>query len=384
MKISRGSLTRPLSRWWSSNKPTDGTELRTEAVAGIPGAIGSVPDGMAASVLTGVSPIHGLYASLVGPIVGGLSSSTRPMVVTTTSAAALAAGSALQSIAQGSGNLAAGMFPGQPVGGSVGQTALNKTAGARTLWAAICSGIWMLVILVLFSGAVGTVAMACLAAVLILAAISSINPQQIVHRVEQWTQLADRDRRHVHSHTDPADRRCGRTRHGDLTAAPTQSGPRRPARRAVAQAGRRNVRGTRGATAPDESLGDRARHYGSLLYAGARSLQSQLPDPAGTDMPVIVLRLRGRLSFGATFAAVMSDYIDRLADVGGHLILSGVEAELMDQLRASGGSDLEEHVTVYEASSIIGQSTNEAIAAGESWLHDSESDRESDGEPDGE
>ena len=97
-------------------------------------------------------------------------------------------------------------------------------------------------------------------------------------------------------------------------------------------------------------------------------------------MPVIVLRLRGRLSFGATFAAVMSDYIDRLADVGGHLILSGVEAELMDQLRASGGSDLEEHVTVYEASSIIGQSTNEALAAGESWLHDSESD----GEPDGE
>jgi transposase-like protein len=113
-----------------------------------------------------------------------------------------------------------------------------------------------------------------------------------------------------------------------------------------------------------------ARH--GALYAGARSLQSQLPDPAGTEMPVVVLRVRGRLSFGATFAVAMSDYIDRLADVGGHLILSGVEAELMDQLRTSGGDDIEEHLTVYEASSIIGESTNEVLDAGQDWLRDRE------------
>ena len=51
-------------------------------------------------------------------------------------------------IAQGAGNLASGLFRGLPVGGSVGQTALNVSAGARTRWAAICSGVWMLVILV--------------------------------------------------------------------------------------------------------------------------------------------------------------------------------------------------------------------------------------------
>ena len=45
-----------------------------------------------------------------------------------------------------------GCFGGMPVGGSVGQTALNVTAGARTRWAAILSGVWMLVILVAFSG----------------------------------------------------------------------------------------------------------------------------------------------------------------------------------------------------------------------------------------
>jgi sulfate permease, SulP family len=34
--------------------------------------------------------------------------------------------------AQGAGNLASAFFRGQPVGGSVGQTALNVSAGARS------------------------------------------------------------------------------------------------------------------------------------------------------------------------------------------------------------------------------------------------------------
>ena len=69
--------------------------MRQEAIAGLPGAIGSVPDGMAAAVLTGVNPVFGLYASFAGPTAGGLTASTRLMVITTTSAAALAAGSAV-------------------------------------------------------------------------------------------------------------------------------------------------------------------------------------------------------------------------------------------------------------------------------------------------
>ena len=67
-------------------------------MAGVPGAISSVPDGMAAGVLAGVSPVHGLYASIFGPIGGGLTSSSRLMVITTTSAAALAAGSAVAGV----------------------------------------------------------------------------------------------------------------------------------------------------------------------------------------------------------------------------------------------------------------------------------------------
>ena len=86
-----------LGRWLRSVRP-ERAHLRADLVAGLPGAISSVPDGMAAAVLAGVNPVQGLYAGFAGPIVGGLSSNTRMMVITTTSAAALAAGSALQSV----------------------------------------------------------------------------------------------------------------------------------------------------------------------------------------------------------------------------------------------------------------------------------------------
>ena len=60
-----------------------------ETMAGLAGAIGSVPDGMATAVLAGANPMAGLYASFAGPVAGGLLQSTTVMVVATTSAAAV-------------------------------------------------------------------------------------------------------------------------------------------------------------------------------------------------------------------------------------------------------------------------------------------------------
>src|ERR1700730_7911842 len=93
-------IRRPVAaagRWLSSVRP-ERRHPRADIVAGLAGAISSVPDGMAAAVLVGVNPVQGLYAGFAGPIAGGLTSSTRLMVITTTSAAALAAGSALQGV----------------------------------------------------------------------------------------------------------------------------------------------------------------------------------------------------------------------------------------------------------------------------------------------
>ena len=74
--------------------------IRQDAIAGLNSAVSSVPDGMASGILAGVNPIYGLYACMVGPIAGGIFSSTRLMVVATTSAAALSAGQALAGLLQ--------------------------------------------------------------------------------------------------------------------------------------------------------------------------------------------------------------------------------------------------------------------------------------------
>ncbi len=76
--------------------------------------------------------------------------------------------------------------------------------------------------------------------------------------------------------------------------------------------------------------------YGSLLYAGTRTLQARLPDLAGSRSPAVVLRLRGRTTLGSTFIKVAADYAGRLGAVGGRLYLSGVDPSLADEFHRAG------------------------------------------------
>jgi SulP family sulfate permease len=69
-----------VGRWLRSVRP-ERAHLRADVLAGLPGAIGSVPDGMAAAILAGVNPARGLYTSFTERIVGGLSSNTRMMAI---------------------------------------------------------------------------------------------------------------------------------------------------------------------------------------------------------------------------------------------------------------------------------------------------------------
>ena len=547
-------------RWLRSVRPAR-QHLRADLIAGLPGAISSVPDGMAAAVLAGVNPVQGLYASFAGPIAGGLTSNTRLMVITTTSAAALAAGSALQGvapaqrpaavpllvilvgvvlvaaglvrlgrytrfvsysvmigfltgiavnivcgqisdltgapahgdfplakavdvlshpgrinlaslltglsalailavlartrlavvsalialviptvvvvlagadsvarvgdqgnirrgiplphlpdfglmsfslvtgalaiaaivlvqgagvaeaapnpgdarpnpnqdiIAQGAGNLAAGFFRGIAVGGSVGQTALNVSVGARTRWATIWSGVWMLVILAIFSGLVAKIAVPTLGAILIFAASGSLRPGEItsIMRTGRGSQVAVITTFAVTLFL-PVAAAVGigvalslllQLNQEAMDLAVVELIPR--------DDGRFEER------PPPATL--TSHHvtvldvYGSLLYAGARTLGAHLPDPAGARSPVVVLRLRRRTSLGATFVKVVADYADRLAAADGRLYLSGLEPSLTERLSRTG--HLDGPVRTFEATPIVGESTQAAYLDADAWL----------------
>lgn len=106
--------------------------------------------------------------------------------------------------------------------------------------------------------------------------------------------------------------------------------------------------------------------YGSLLYAGTRTLAAHLPSPAGTQSPVVVLRLRGRTSLGATFVKVVSEYADRLAGTGGRLYLSGLQPSLIELLHRTGHIDGPVHA--FEATPVVGESTQAAYLDAATWL----------------
>jgi SulP family sulfate permease len=269
-------------------------------------------------------------------------------------------------IAQGIANLASGFFRGVAVGGSVGQTALNVSVGGRTRWAAIWSGVWMLVILAIFSGLVRKIAVPTLGAILIFAAISSLRPGEVttIMRTGLTSQIAVITT-FAATLFLPVAAAVGigvalslllQLNQEAMDLAVVELVPR--------EDGRFEQR------PPPATL---ASHhvtildvYGSLLYAGARTLEAHLPDPGGAESPVVVLRLRGRTALGATFVKVVAGYAGRLADRGGRLYLSGIEPSLIEQLRRTGQVD--GPVRSFEATSLVGESTHAAYLDAEAWL----------------
>ncbi len=107
--------------------------------------------------------------------------------------------------------------------------------------------------------------------------------------------------------------------------------------------------------------------YGSLFYAGSRTLQARLPDPTGSQRAVVVLRLRGRTTLGATFFTVVSGYAARLDAVGGRLYLTGLDPDVATRLRRPVNDPLTGTARLFEAPPRLGASTTAALEDATTW-----------------
>jgi SulP family sulfate permease len=271
-------------------------------------------------------------------------------------------------IGQGIANVASGFFHGTPVGGSVSATSLNISAGARSRWASVVAGVWMLVILVALSGVVGLVAMPTLAAVLIFAGVMSLRFTDIgvVWKTSHTGKIA-MAATFLSTLFLPVAAAVGV---GVICSLLLQLNKELMDLRVV-----RLVRNEAGLFVEEPApkvLPDAEPVvldvYGSLLYAGARTLGAHLPDPHGVDRPVVVLRLRGRTSLGSTFFGVVSSYADALAASGGRLYLSGVQPEMVERFRRSQVKDVQGKIKVFHATEVLGESTMAAVEDARTWL----------------
>ena len=272
-------------------------------------------------------------------------------------------------IGQGAANVIAGIFRGMPVGGSMSATSLNKSAGARSRIALMIAGVVMAVVIIAFAGLVGHIAMPALAGLLMLVGYRTIKPDDlrsvwktgavqkavlatsfaltmviplqyavlagvglsvILHVVRQSNQVTIKRWR-----LDPD---------GNLieTDPPTQL----PAGEVVA-----------------------LQPYGTLFFAAAPVLESQLPAPAAISLnSVVILRLRGRTDLGTTFMDVLRRYAQALTAAGSKLVIVSASERIQEQLRVTGVTDLITPENIYAGDERVGATLKRAYADATAWI----------------
>jgi len=277
-------------------------------------------------------------------------------------------------IGQGAANLGAGLLQGMPIGGAVGSTALNISAGAKSRWANIFSGLIVVLAVLLFSRAVSVVAMPAMAGLLIVAGFQSIKSERIR---DIWA-------------TGWAPRIVMAVTLALTLVIPLQQAvflgvvlsilvhffvtSSHEVRMALLTL---NADGTvtEGA-APAELPGNTVtllEVFGDMAVAGAETLEAKLPAVKQAERAVVILRLRAQESVGSSFIAVVERYAQQLKARGGKLMLVGVHPKIKGQLDRTGTtSEILGAENVFEATTTLGASTREAYRAAQRWLEESQ------------
>lgn len=271
-------------------------------------------------------------------------------------------------MAQGWANVASGLFRGIPVGGSVSQTALNVSVGARDRWESVISGVWMLAVLVLLSGLAGQVALPTLAAILVVASLGAIRPSEItaVWRSGTQSQIA-MVTTFAATLFLPVSAAVGIGVALSLLLSINQEAQDVRVVSLSEQGDGSLVEGPVPAMLESRAV-TVLNVYGSLFYAGARTFETELPTVGAAEKPVVIIRIRGRSMLGATAFSVLSSYARELDARGGRLYLSGAEPGLVSQFEDSGRLATDGPLRVLEATPRLGESTRQAMAQAQLFL----------------
>ncbi len=273
-------------------------------------------------------------------------------------------------VGQGVANIGAGMLQGIPIGGSMGGVVLNISAGARSRWADIISGVVVVLAVLLFSQAVSLVAIPTMAALLIVAGFQSIKRESFQDVwVTGWAPRMVMAVTLLLTLVMPLQQAVffgvlmSITVHFFVTASyEVRMVELIPNADGTVSEGETPVALPSNAVTVLEVFGD-------MAVAGAETLEAQLPSVNQAERAVVILRLRAQASVGSSFIAVVERYDQQLKRHGGKLMLAGVHAKIKGQLDRTGTTDeILGAENVFEATTILGASSRAAYAAAQRWL----------------
>lgn len=270
--------------------------------------------------------------------------------------------------AQGVGNTASGLFRGMPIGGTMSETAVNVSAGAKSRWAGVFSGILILIIIALLAPVVEQFAMPAIAALLIVAGFEAIKFGRIA---DVWdTGLAPRAimiLTFVATLTMPVQYAVFL---GVLISL-IQYIYKASLDITVVQVIPTDDGGFEDKPAPHELEPGSVvilELHGNTFYAATHTLEQLLPDPTTTRGSAIILRLRGRTQVGSTFIDMLERYGTQVQGAGGLLLLSGVDEHVMMQLERTETIDLLGVEYVFPADARRRDSTLRAFDVAQAWV----------------
>jgi SulP family sulfate permease len=272
-------------------------------------------------------------------------------------------------VGQGAANIAAGLFQGTPVGGSMSATSIVTNAGARSRFANISAGVVMAISLLLFGESIGAIAMPALAGLLLVVGFRTLKLEsvQTVWRTGLIQQV-------VMVTTFVA-----------ALLIPLQYAVLVGVALAVLlfvfnqsnkitvvewewQAGQLPIE----SDPPDIVVSNKVTlltPYGSLFYAAAPVFEEQLPKVTEESRrAVIIITLREKSEVGSTFLEVLSRYAIELREHESRLMLAGVNPAVEDQIIKTGIIDSIGNENIFLATEKVGEAASEAFREAERWI----------------
>ncbi len=278
-------------------------------------------------------------------------------------------------VGQGAGNLAAGLFQGMPVGGSMSASALVAASGARSRLALFVAGAVMAVTVLLFADVVGLVAMPALAALLIVVAVGTIKPAAVLSVVRSGpVQGALLAVTLVLTLLVPLQYAVLVGVGLAILAFVAQQSNRVIVRRVVPTPDGRMRECDPPPTVPPGEVVV-LQPYGSLFFASAPVFRAQLPRvDEGSTPAVVVLRFRGVDHLSLSIIDVLRGYAEALAAVGSRLVLVLSSDRVIRQLEHAGVAALLGEHGIYRGGEWVGETVRHAHEDAQRWIADRGSD----------